>query len=139
MKKAVLLSCMAAAVALTATPYDVTYTYDAAGNRIMREPKTEVINKAMRSLPDQVTTQSMFGEIQVRFSPNPTDGPLRVTVNTDNENVGVIQIYSTSGMLLQQISGKSQADFDLSGQQAGIYLLLVDINGENQVYKIIKK
>lgn len=52
MKKTVLLTCLAA-LAVTATAYEVSYTYDAAGNRILREPKTEVINRAVRSLPDK--------------------------------------------------------------------------------------
>lgn len=138
MKKTVLLTCLAA-LAVTATAYEVSYTCDADGNRIMREPKTEVINRAVRSLPDKVATESMIGEVRVLYSPNPTEGMLHVTVNTDKDNVGALQIYSSSGSLISQFTNTSSADFDLSGQQPGIYLLLVEANGENHVCKIIRK
>lgn len=138
MKKTVLLTCLMTVV-LTVNAYNVAYSYDAAGNRIKRETKTDLVLQSMRSLPEQISTHSMLGEIEVRFSPNPTEGMLHVTVNTDKENIGAIHIYSTSGTLIQQYSNTTSADFDLSGQQSGIYLLLVEVNGENQVYKIIKK
>ncbi len=138
MKKVVLSFCCAV-ITSVALAYDVVYTYDASGNRIKREPYTEIVQQSMRSLPEKVSTESRIGEISVMYSPNPTKGMLHISVNTDNENVRAIRLYSTTGLLLQQSSGTNNVNFDLSGQQPGIYLLLVDANGENQVFKVVKE
>lgn len=123
------------------TSAQVTFGYDAAGNRISRTitlPKKTLVTKADST---EKPVSEVLGELQVKIYPNPTKGQLSVQVTGLNDGViGTLGIFSMQGQLL--LSGKASSyrtDLDISGQPAGTYILRINVGGKNTTWKIIKE
>lgn len=116
----------------------VTYSYDAAGNRIARTLSTESLqaqrNMAMGGL------SSSLGQ-KVIISPNPTEGLLYVRILSLSENdLCQMSLTNLSGQTVAEREvHAAQTEINLSSYPSGCYLLSVVINGEGITYKIIKK
>ena len=120
----------------------VTYRYDAAGNRISRtisiSPRSTAVEEDEEEQLDVYS--EIFSDITLKIYPNPTTGLLKVEIyNLPEYQMATIWLYSMSGQLITNINNVSNnADIDISGQPAGVYVMRI-IAGEFQTeWKIIK-
>ena len=130
-------------------PLERSYSYDESGNR----SKSKILDfKSMQFSADSLnidnaeTEEEVFytehiGNIQLNIFPNPTTE--RVTVRIENYNDfkgGDLQLCTRNGQLLQRISVNSpEFTVDLSHYVKGIYILKLEINQQNDSWKIIKE
>ena len=134
----------------------VSYGYDAAGNRIS---KTITLKKSLskksntsHDLENQKNDEFAFhefddpltdaiGNAQIIIYPNPTHGELRVEISgvelvpSDN-----IIIFDSNGRIIRQsynVTGSN--DIDLSEAAAGLYIMRICIEGKFTTWRIIKE
>lgn len=118
----------------------MTYSYDAAGNRVSR-----VLELATSGAKSRQATQSQsfFDEIdgkQVRIYSNSSMGHVLVEMLGKGDSPMTLSVYNTSGMqIFSQSQQEERLDVDLSQQPAGIYILTIEVNNEKQSWKIVKK
>ena len=145
---------------------NITYTYDAAGNRTNRsltvkEPKLDsTTNKEDSTFYSLVENNSLNGEqklmgnvttiqqqidliaaYDLKVFPNPTEGKLQLVIgNYSNALQGEIRLYQLTGsLLLTQKTISNRNIIDLSGMSVGSYMLELVIAGKKVVWKVIKK
>jgi PKD repeat protein len=72
--------------------------------------------------------------VEIRVSPNPSDGKFNISTTTRN---GIYRVYDISG--LQILSGDAGPSFtvDLSGKPGGLYLLQVEENGSRATTRMV--
>ena len=116
----------------------INFTYDASGNQILRELSYR--NRGESSERDSVSTDRMWRH-EVTAAPNPTDGPLRVTVtHLQDEDECSLALFDATGRQVLSRNITSEVTFiNLSSLIAGYYVLRVVVNGENESIKIIKE
>lgn len=119
----------------------LVYTYDNAGNRLIREKSVSSNAVKSRNVKDslQLNSNIMMFDTKIIVSPNPTIGKFSVEIISNIDLNPIISIYSLSGNLIYNTENQMRADFDLSGYISGIYIVSVDFNGEKRIFKIIKK
>ena len=141
----------------------VTYGYDASGNRIKRvivlpskspsppaetemetEAKTETETEAEPKTEEQVEPKifsEMLKDFSVRIYPNPTKGDLTVEIQSlPDENTATLRLYSMSGNLILQRTGVRNIEtLNISNQAAGIYILKITSGDSSTEWKIIKQ
>lgn len=117
----------------------IAYEYDAAGNRISRHIANNASQAPLRTSLENIPGETIVQTISV--GPNPTTGLLTVALSRfGKEDTCHLLLVNTAGQtLIRQLMTSSQATLDLSQYANGYYLLKVDLNGEIQTYKIIKK
>lgn len=118
----------------------IKYTYDAAGNRVKREivlaTKSAIAPTEAEVFTDQVA------EREIKIYPNPTYGQLKVAFgNTEGIKKCTITISAmNTGKQIKKIKATfPETDIDISNQPFGIYIMLIDIDGEYTSWKIMKK
>lgn len=141
--KNILIPFLMAVSATTAKAQNVSYTYDAAGNRIKREIVMNRNGAPTRSAQEEqeVVYSEMLSKKQVRIYPNPTSGMLKVEVLNlgDVENC-TIRIFNSAGVQITSTRTTSAtASLDISNQPNGVYFLRIAIGKEESTWKIIKK
>ena len=119
----------------------VSYSYDAAGNRISR---TIVLDRGMqpsRKNKKGASHTDMLSKHHIAITPNPTDRLLQVSITgLKTADVCSMAVYKTSGLLVLTVPvAGDNTMVDLSSQPNGYYILSIDINGEKSSWKIIKK
>jgi hypothetical protein len=149
--------------------YTVEYSYDAAGNRILRrviliEEKKDTINQANTLVADSVANSlengemladnevesfdtsaqnytSQIGDRTILLFPNPTTGILNLVIkNLASADKAFYNIYSQDGRLLYTGTCLSEySKIDLSSHPKGIYLLDIYLNEKQSAWKIIKQ
>lgn len=135
-----LLILMIFSLEMSSSGQNIKYAYDAAGNRIKREivlqTRTNPQNEAKKE-----SYSEMLSQREIRIYPNPTDGQLKVEIsNLDQSDECNLSIFNANGQNVQSVKSKSSvAEFDISNQPKGIYILVILINGEKSTWKIIKK
>jgi hypothetical protein len=118
----------------------VSYGYDAAGNRISRTiTLTRHAIVSTDTISEPVTEK--LNDLEVKIYPNPTKGQLNVIISglADNES-GTISIYSAQGQLIlkERISSLS-VSLDISNQPIGTYIMKIIAGGKSTIWKIIKQ
>lgn len=137
MKKVIILLLVTVMLPATVSAQSITYVYDAAGNRISRSLATK--NQAPRkALTDYDTSEMTILSISV--GPNPTNGLLNIRLSQwDDAYSCHLLLSDLSGrIVIEQNMDSPVATLNLSSYSNGYYLLLVEVNGEQQFYKIIK-
>lgn len=117
----------------------IDFTYDASGNQILREANYSR-NRGNDTERDSVSTDRMWRH-EVIATPNPTDGPLRVTVtHLQDEDECSMTLFDAAGRQVLSRNITSEVTFiNLSSLIAGYYVLRVTVNGETESIKIIKE
>jgi hypothetical protein len=119
---------------------NVTYRYDAAGNRISR---TIIIPSRAASFDEEkpVVYSEIFSDIQLKIYPNPTNGLLKVEIyNLPEDQMAQIWIYAMSGQLIASFKDvSSTVNINISNQPAGMYLMKIVAGKFQTEWKIIKK
>lgn len=140
MKRILLLFSIAYwSVAIATTPQSVRYAYDNAGNRISREISITVAGDEPQERIASVSESLASKEI--RIYPNPTDGILSIRIeNYENSDDASFVLYDMSGAIVDNCKAEEQTStIDISNCQSGIYILLIEINGEQSSWRILKK
>lgn len=136
--KFLLFSLLSCSLGLSAQT-KISYSYDAAGNRVKREivmSKTQ--NQAKQT---SASFSDMVADRQIKISPNPTKGNLRIEV-ADGTTVekGEVEVYSLGGIKITSAPIYNKvAVVDISQSANGIYILRVSIDGSSTSWKIIKE
>jgi len=120
----------------------VNYTYDANGNRILRQySPTRLINPATPD-PEAENIASQYG---IGVYPNPLMDGNNVTVVISSasdkpaEEATIYALDNTGKVLFsQKQTTSSPAQLDLSSYSAGIYYIKVAIGKEELFYKVTK-
>ena len=89
---------------------------------------------ANSSINDPVEEMEEFDLSDITLYPNPVQDVLTISGLPREANVTLI---SLSGTLIS--SGVGVTSFNMSGLQSGLYILLVEVDGESNTYKIIKQ
>jgi hypothetical protein len=126
----------------------INYDYDSAGNRIERIIRLPSASSSLRSegsdsLEEEEITpiEDVVAEQEIKIYPNPTRGLLTVEiVNYTNDLEADFLLTDLSGKTISyQKAHSGNQTFNLSNHPSGIYLLRININGENTTWKIIKE
>ena len=123
---------------------EVTFGYDANGNRISR---TIILGKiiedgknveAEKGLETIVTDQ--IGGVEFSIYPNPTRGRFLVEVGDSGNSIPLqVILYTPQGdVLIEKTIDVCLEEFDLSDYPAGIYMLHLMAGDETHVWKIVK-
>ncbi|MFN8437067.1 MAG: T9SS type A sorting domain-containing protein [Cytophagales bacterium] len=116
----------------------ISFTYDAAGNRIKREL---VLGTFRKSQTDSLAVADELGKSKFQVFPNPTQSVINIVMN-DKENIEEkdYALISISGNVINKFSSKdNRIQFDLSTQPAGVYLLKISNSTENVVWRVVKE
>lgn len=115
----------------------VKYTYDASGNRVKREI---VLTKSTVATRSDFFTEEL-AKRTIKIYPNPTEGQLKVEVSDFEEckSVGLTVVNMQGQIVLKKKMSSATDDLDMSGEASGLYILQINIDGENSSWKIIKK
>lgn len=136
----IILSCVSS---LCLAQGRVGYTYDACGNRVAR---TVILNsKESRSAISKTDTDipmsDTFQQHKVTLRPVSSDGTVIIEVDglTPDDRCSV-SAYTADGRLVGKSSVTSTTtSINLGSHPAGYYILWLELNGERQSWKIIKK
>ena len=141
-KVLLLITMTALSAASSFAQTTVEFSYDANGNRILRQ----IAVGGGKNITDGKTQEAdpavdEFASLTVMLYPNPTDGLFSVAVSGDGA-ASTLQamLVTPSGAIIQDaIIIDQRADFDLRSYPAGLYLLKLSVGDESHVWKIIKK
>lgn len=137
----------------TAQEYKIVYDYDNSGNRILRE---QIVLEPLETLQQQLEdfdtaayfetelsaafTNEVTGSTELKIFPNPVFGVLKLEISgTLKDKEITVLLFNADSKLLFQQKMKGNSTIDLSNETAGIYLLILEIDGiGRKEYKIIK-
>jgi hypothetical protein len=119
----------------------ISFTYDAAGNRIQRMIVFKSTEANMDSTAVTKPHTDNLGEMKIIIYPNPTSGKLSVELeNIPNGETGEIAMYNMEGRLIQQTGSLEPINhLDLSTYQKGIYILRITVGQKVSEWKVIKQ
>ncbi len=144
--KSINLPCKLTAVTLIMTSLfadaeRIAFAYDGAGNRVLREI---IIAQPANAHGRTTGTAPVFfdgvGEHTVKIS-NDFNGLITVSVSDLNDDEKLsLSLYSSSGvMIFHKQTTDNISCVDITEQSGGLYILVVQINGEETTWKIIKR
>lgn len=111
------------------------FTYDDAGNRTSR---TIVVRSLQAPDYDMNTSVDLYEDVKVRIKELSTDF-LQVEILGLN-NSASISIYDASGKAFLSCNTlETISSIDISALPRGIYVLRIDIDGDENTWKLIKK
>lgn len=116
----------------------ISFAYDSCGNRINR---TILLQKSSVS-----ATIEPFVEIidkrEIKIYPNPTHGQVKVEIlNHEDIKSCTITINSLGSgkLIIKKKATLPLTEIDLSTQPNGLYVMVINIDGEKVSWKIIKQ
>ncbi len=134
-----LISFITLVIAISGFSLPVRYSYDAAGNRVRREI---VVSSSPSLSPKKQTTYtdnlSEDYKVKLHYTGN---SQIRVEVIAlGNIPEGTLEVYSASGIkVLATTIEQGNALVDLGSHRNGVYVLNINIDGEQTSWKITKK
>lgn len=124
---------------LTSSAQSITYSYDAAGNRVSRGVTVSRMRKQERKTLNLADGNDLEGK--VRLTGDSRTGS--VTVEIIGHRTGdrcEVSLYALSGEdLLQFQLSEPSVTFSLGSYPDGIYIVSVTLNGESEAWKITKR
>lgn len=117
----------------------IGFSYDEAGNRVKRE--IVMSQSRSKARKQSASFSDMVSDRQIKISPNPTKGVLRVELlNCKEQITGNIAVYSLSGTKVAYCPiVNNMADVDISSSVSGIYVLRINVGESSSSWKIIKE
>ena len=137
-----LFSCFAVSYSQQ-TVSEVSFTYDAAGNRT--SVNVVYVGSSTKSAAKNDIEKKVYndalGDQKITILPNPTQGQLAVKVdNLDTEKRSQIDIYNTIGVKIKTINGITDYnEIDLTDQPNATYIMVIQIGDNRTKWKIIKQ
>lgn len=125
MKKTLLSLCVLTLSSVTQAQNNIVYTYDANGNRIKR---------ALKSAKSQ-TRSKLDTNAEI------TDGRLTVNIpHGTSLSDCTIALYDLSGNMIFSKRPSSHAEVvETKNLRAGVYIISIDIKGETESHKFVKR
>ena len=124
---------------LTSSAQSITYSYDAAGNRVSRGLTVSRMRKQERKTLNLADGNDLEGK--VRLTGYSRTGS--VTVEIIGHRTGdrcEVCLYALSGENLLQLQlSEPSVTFSLGAYPDGIYIVSVTLNGESEAWKITKR
>lgn len=124
---------------LTSSAQSITYSYDAAGNRVSRGLTVSRMRKQERKTLNLADGNDLEGK--VRLTGDSRTGS--VTVEIIGHRTGdrcEVSLYALSGEdLLQLQLSEPSVTLSLGTYPDGIYIVSVTLNGESEAWKITKR
>lgn len=121
---------------------EITFSYDASGNRIQR--KLIIINcnpLSQRTNADTThTTKDTTAQMKAKVFPNPTQDKINIELEETKDVIeSTILLFDVSGKkIYSEITALNRLQIDITGLNAGIYSLKI-IRGKNQAaYSVLK-
>ncbi|MBN8790050.1 MAG: T9SS type A sorting domain-containing protein [Terrimonas sp.] len=129
--------CLLSTAAISQTK--LSFSYDAAGNQVLRNIGTSNRKMAVNPVP---AVDTIPGERFIAF-PNPVTNKLFIQWAFDESPLQAITLHTLDGRLLykQQVTSASgQTELPFSGYASGIYILTgIRADGKTNIIKIIRK
>ena len=119
------------------TTQEVSYTYDAAGNRKTRS----IITVGKGGLDENEEPKGSLDGREILVYPNPVKEELTIEIwKGDNEDNYRFLLFDMNGKLITESTqqGNGILPFDMSIYQNGIYLLIIETGDGKKEFKIIK-
>lgn len=142
MKKIILLTCVMLASLNIQAQQQLSYAYDAAGNRVSRTivMGTRVAH-ATANQPDSVFFEEMLFEKQIKIYPNPVQYELTIFIKGYEPSMqGEFSLFNLAGsMLVRRRITEETTRVDMSRYSKGTYVLNIQLNGQPIGWKIIKQ
>lgn len=142
MKKIILVTCIMLAALNIQAQQQLSYAYDAAGNRVSR---TIVLGTrsadATTNKTDSVFFEEMLAEKQIKIYPNPVQSQLTIAVEGFETGMqGEFSLFNIAGiMLVRQRITNGTTYVDMSRYTKGTYILNIQLNGQPTSWKVIKE
>lgn len=134
---------------LTALSQDVTFGYDACGNRISREivlppmtqPQTAPDAKPANGRQVLEVSETEINNVRVVIAPNPNGGQFTVKISgMQPETDAVLYLHTNNGQLIvKKEELQAENKMDIRNRQNGTYILTLIINGRKESWKVIKQ
>lgn len=127
---------------------DILIEYDAAGNRIRRHAVPGLVmdsdTTADPIYTDRQNSLDTNSEQEVEFGihifPNPVSELLQMNINIGTESTASLEIYSSSGQLIQRKDvGTGQQILEVGSLPAGQYSLLVRTSHKEEIIPFVKR
>lgn len=114
----------------------VSFTYDAAGNRISRSITVNRVRERITN--DLIETAADMTEERVRLTVDSGSGIMTVDViGYHDEDKGSVSLFSLSGYHVRDVAIRSsRTQTDLSGLASGVYVVRVTLNGKEETWKV---
>lgn len=134
----VFLIVLAASISITGQK-KIVFTHDDAGNRTKRSIDMTVRSASVNDEP--VSFSEELSKKTITIYPNPTKGLLSIEIDKYEADLkGDIQIYNLSGALINSHKiNERTTQINLHNNPEGVYILRINLNGENSAWKIIKE
>lgn len=137
--KIILCSSAMLLASLTSSAQSITYSYDAAGNRVSRGLTVSRMRKQERKTLNLADGNDLEGK--VRLTGDSRTGS--VTVEIIGHRTGdrcEVSLYALSGENLLQLQlSEPSVTLSLGAYPDGIYIVSVTLNGESEAWKITKR
>lgn len=137
MKRILLFSFLLTCALLLKAQSKISFTYDASGNRTER---VIVLTKSAVATPEVITDKS--DELhEIKIYPNPTKGQIKLEISNSEKIKSctiTINTMSNGKLVMRKKATLPITDIDISTQQSGIYIMVIEIDGNYTSWKIIK-
>lgn len=145
-KKKCLISSLTAIV-LSITCFNlsaqVTYTYDASGNRLSRTIQMSSTSSRTKKAftQDSTARKDAISNLEVTIYPNPTKGILKISIKglSESESATVTLSNTKGDALLVRKAGNSLETIDMTSMPDGVYLMKICYASDVKIWKIIKE
>jgi hypothetical protein len=119
----------------------VTYGYDAAGNRISRTIIFGQLRNAQQKDQETTVYSEQLKDLKIRIYPNPTHGLLKVEIlNMKEDQFATVFLYDLFGkLILSRDKILNSIELDISNNVSGTYILQIFAGESKTEWKIIKK
>ena len=90
-----------------------------------------------------ITVLAEISRIEIDLYPNPASRQLNVRFNTDAE-LATVSLVNAAGVIMHQqqaalLPNQRQIELDVSNLEAGVYILMLNINGKLTQHRVIIK
>lgn len=120
----------------------IDFSYDNAGNRLSKSINLNTAGgtKSARAIEQPVMDDSVH-IAQIKLFPNPTAGEIHLQIIQEEEiERASVNVYNTSGSIIfSRRMYEMQETINLSGQIPGLYLVVVNVNDKQHVWRVIKE
>ena len=120
----------------------VSFGYDAAGNRVNRVITASFRSQKAEEQPEEPKVHSeVLKDFSVKIYPNPTKGDLTVEIqNLPEGKTANLRLYNMSGnLIIQKKDVRGTEHLNIGNQSSGIYILRISAGDSSTEWKIIKQ
>lgn len=118
------------------------YTYDTAGNRTVRRYSINGMSLLNEDDDDkgEVQLSKMLQKHQIDINLTEKKEVNILVSNVSKDTQGEITIYSTNGIQMNKIAIREEnITVDMSKLEAGVYIIMVTVDGQSTSWKILKE